>query len=652
MTPDRRSRPPYRAAGNIALPAVDVGRLRLLGDVQALCQVVRTADFISARLALEVLDDIGDPAAVPTYLWVLESLADEVWVLEAAAEAVGHARERRALPRLIALLKYDYSYTASHQATAATALGALGDPAAIPPLVASVARPSLSEAALASLAKIGGADAATGVLSVLQDIWWYDGLVAAIRTLGHIGDRTAIPAIVDLVVRHGSEQPEFRRAAAEAFGRLGGPDAVEPLLAALVDPDEQTVAIAGVALSGLPHVVPRLAQMLGNKASAVRSAACDALGLTSDGNAVPVLAQTLAGDRSGPVRSAAAAALGRIGGADAGEALFGALNDPAASTAAAVALAGMAEAPAGRLAELLAGGSEVERRAAATALGTVAAPVDGTVLIAALADKTPVVRRAAVDALGQRAEPMAVPQLLALLTDDDQPGALRARAAAALGRIGAREAVEPLIRALRQDVGPVRLKAADALGRFRSESAIAALAHTAGSDADAAVRAVAVEALAEIGPPATPALAVLLNQVERRERLAVIHAIGRSGGDAAIAPLAELVMDGGPGTDLRSSVRSWPQSNDPEELLVATQALARMDDPRSIEPLRFALVAGRRSRFASDIARVAIGALARFDDRRAVETILDEFNNGIMHRQDARRALDAIARRQQNRPDR
>jgi HEAT repeat protein len=162
---------------------------------------------------------------------------------------------------------------------------------------------------------------------------------------------------------------------------------------------------------------------------------------------------------------------------------------------------------------------------------------------------------------------------------------------------------------------------------------------------------VAVEALAEIGPPATPALGVLLNQVERRERLAVIHAIGRSGGDAAIAPLAKLVMDGGPGTGLRSSLRRRPQSNDPEELLAATQALARMDDPRSIEPLRFALVAGPRSRFGWDIARVAIGALARFDDRRAVETILDEFNNGIMHRQHARRALDAIARRQQNRPD-
>jgi hypothetical protein len=65
-------RPPDRVAGSFVVPAVDVGRLRLRGDAEALCRVVREGDPQSAWFAAECLGDLGNPAAADTLLWCLE----------------------------------------------------------------------------------------------------------------------------------------------------------------------------------------------------------------------------------------------------------------------------------------------------------------------------------------------------------------------------------------------------------------------------------------------------------------------------------------------------------------------------------------------------------------------------------------------------
>jgi len=91
------TRPPYRVSGSFALPAVEVGRLFLHGDVEALCHVVREGDPQSAWYAAELLGDLGNPAAADTLLWCLEAHGDGVILLcKAAVRALGQLGESRA----------------------------------------------------------------------------------------------------------------------------------------------------------------------------------------------------------------------------------------------------------------------------------------------------------------------------------------------------------------------------------------------------------------------------------------------------------------------------------------------------------------------------------------------------------------------------
>lgn|SRR5258705_2070491 len=145
---ERPQRPSYEVVGNVARATCDVGRLWLKRDIDALDRVVRTGDLLSANHAIEALDEIRDPASVKTYLWCLE-VEEDVLLLDAAAQAVGHAGERRAVPRLLALLNQQHP-SFEHRPekpAAATALGELKDPAAIPTLLAKVTSYSVGEAA-------------------------------------------------------------------------------------------------------------------------------------------------------------------------------------------------------------------------------------------------------------------------------------------------------------------------------------------------------------------------------------------------------------------------------------------------------------------------------------------------------------------------
>jgi HEAT repeat protein len=656
-----RQRAPYHVEGDFARPACDVGRLWLRGDIAALDQVVHTGDLIAARFALEALDAIEDPSSVDTYLWCLETLEDDVGVLAAAALAVGHAGECRAVPLLLALLDYDYSNISEHQEAAAIALGELNDPAVIPVLVAKVTDSSVADAAMEALSRIGGPQAAAGLLSVLHDIWWYPGLALALRTLGAIGDRQAIPAVAEIasmpgewgtddhddddddgpyadrmgaLMYRGGVHPDVRRAAVEALGRLGGTEVVKPLIRALRDPDEQTAAQAAIALRSLPQARSELIDALGAPEAHVRSTVCGVLATLADPRAVPALARVLATDRSGAVRAAAATALGRFDVEQARFALHGALNDSHGCLAAATELARRPDTPAGTFAEMLARGTEAQRCAAAAALGAIAGPVDISILAAAVDDGTVAVRRAAVDALGQRGDIAAAPPLVDALRSDNQPGTVRARAAAALGALGdADQAVEPLIQALGQASDPVRLRAAEALGRIRADSAIAALESAAASDSDVAVRAAAIDALAAVGGPGVAALARLARKAPASQRAPIVRALGRSEAEESIPYLATVAASGDAG-----------------ERLTAVEALTMIPSPLTIEPLRAALAAGADDPWASETwqtSELVLNALARYDDRAAIETVLHEFSFGSAHAA-AHKALAEIAARRPN----
>ena len=641
---DRPPRPPPRVVRDAEYPSVDVGRLRLRGDVAALCRIVRTGDFLSAWLAVEALDDIGvevldegdRSAVVGTLLWCLEELQNDVDVYGAAARALGRLGERRALPLLLRLLNYEYTNISEHQEAAAWALGELRDPAAIPALIESMTNPSVGEISLVSLARIGSVEAVEPILSRFDDSWWYPGQAAAARTLGELGDRRACPTLSRLLST--SPRSDVRRAAAKALGRIGGQDAVAPLIVALSDPDEQTAIEARDALGSIAEAMSELRKAFRSSNPVVRAGACHALGRLGLPDSVEVLAETLRSDGSSAARAAAAGALGRIGGAAARSALLEGLNDSRIIEAAAPGLAGLDDPPVDRLAALLEHGTEAERQGAATALGIIGDRWYVNKLIGAVNDNALRVSRAAIEALGKIKDGRALDTLLMVVQDSEQPGTLRARAAAALGSLGDAQASDVLLEALAEGPPSLRLRAAEALGYLKVQEAVPKLLKVASRDSDAEVRAAAAAALASIGPAAEDALVSLLGRVSVEERVAAIRLLDSDLGDRLVIRLGKSVS-----------------ASDPNERVAATAALGRSGNPLCVKALKRALNIATKDWLraeSEEVSELALDGLSRFDDQSVIETVLHQYQSPFGNHEAARRALNAIACRNPNLPRR
>jgi vesicle coat complex subunit len=102
-----------------------------------------------------------------------------------------------------------------------------------------------------------------------------------------------------------------RKAACEALGKIGDPQAIPPLLQALQDEAwwVRKAACEALGAIGDPQAIPPLLQALQDEAWWVRKAACEALGKIGDPQAIPPLLQALQ-DEDWWVRKAACEALG------------------------------------------------------------------------------------------------------------------------------------------------------------------------------------------------------------------------------------------------------------------------------------------------------------------------------------------------------
>lgn len=539
-----KERPPYKLEGRYAYPSVDVGRLRLLGDIPALLTVYRDGDVLSAEYAIEALDDLGDASDASVFLECLANYEDDPSLAAAAAYALGRRRDKRAVEPLIALLRYEYSNISEHQVAAAWALGEIGDVRAVEALIGQVPSSWLSTAALDAIGRIGAAEAVPLLVERLRDpkIWWtYPDLARAARTLGEIGDPGAIDVLSEMLLaqersaslklaRHRPitwtgvggpifqqkrSRPVVRRAAASALAQISSPDATEPLRLALNDEDDETAAISRRAL-----------------------------------------------------------------------------NPP--------------------------GAAESQR----TEVTTEPPPADKHALLDAVTEGTVRDRGAAIDALGELKILAAVSPLLRLLADVAEPAGLRARAARALGRIGDQRAEESLRRALDDASEAVRLRSAEALGAWPGEATVRDLLSRTRAEADSDTRRESIRSLARMGTSGTRALASLLDDAHFPLRAEVIRALGASRDPAAAAALGRVISTEDTGTTL-----------------LAVAALANIDSPNVIEPLKRALALDGRQ---FEIQELAVTALARFDSREAIEAVISAYSRGIRA---ARVGLNAIAAR-------
>jgi HEAT repeat protein len=306
---------------------------------------------------------------------------------------------------------------------AAEALGKLGDPQAVPAL--SVWAHAGEDAARDALQTLGHPmlDLPQAVAQVAAHGAW--GVLIRALTCTQVREVVVglgAPAVPALIQALGNSDSAVRRAAAEALGAIGDPQAIPALIQALGDDWGNVRFAAAEALGKLgdPQAVPALIQALGDDWGNVRFAAAEALGKLGDPQAVPALIQAL-GDSGWDVRCAAAEALGKLGdpqavpalsvrahaGEDAARDALQTLGHPMLDLPQAVAQV----AAHGAWGVLIRALTCTQVREVVVGLGAPAVPA----LIQALGDSDWDVRRAAAEALGKLGDPQAIPALIKAL---------------------------------------------------------------------------------------------------------------------------------------------------------------------------------------------------------------------------------------------
>jgi HEAT repeat protein len=172
-----------------------------------------------------------------------------------------------------------------------------------------------------------------------------------------------------------------------------------------------------------------------------------------------------------------------------------------------------------------------------TMFGSAAVPALTAVLRAGSYER----RVGAAGALGEMGDRTALKPLLAALKDSE--AVVRAAAAAALAQMGQRQAVPELLILLRDRVRNVRVAALSALGHLGDPQAIDLMAELT-NDREWEVRAVLAEALGRLGHrQALPAVQQLLRDGDPEVRQNAADALGKLGDDTAIESLVMAMVD-------------------------------------------------------------------------------------------------------------
>jgi len=447
--------------------AKQLGEMKDPRAVEPLIETLQDNDSDLRAECARALGKIGDPRAVEP----LQALAekDRSERTRFAAVVGLHGLGQPVLQDLIAYLK-------GGEAEAATILGNDKNRSAIGALIEALDCDdwNVKLEAIKALGTMGAREAVPTLMGMVArgpTDYETDGLgKEAALVLGQIGDRRAVDQLLEALASQ-SIQTQTRDGAIEALGMLRDQKAVEPLIKAIwTDNDWPRVDVA-----------TSLAQIGGNRATAVlleEFRKCEsskhltfkdglqaALRDISDPDAMPAFVKAL--DDSDPdLCCLAAGVLGRSGdprGIKAMVAILGS-SDPEVKGTAINSLPGMGSGAVPELLALLKNpGTEAETRSWAVVV------------------------------LGDIGDQGTAEDLLPLLSDKDSY--VRLAAFEALGKIGSPDSVAELSRQLRHPDARIRRAAGTALGQIGDPSAIPALTKTAG-DPDDLVRSVALSALA------------------------------------------------------------------------------------------------------------------------------------------------------------
>ena len=389
-------------------------------------------------------------------------------------------------------------------------------------------------------------------------------------------------------------------ALASKYGQPATPEVlaalVEPMLAALNDNDRaiRETAVQVLGLAGDRRAVEPLLRVLSITTSEYRCWACmDALGRLGDPRAIDAIRPYLTHETK-ELRRHAAYSLSLLRDDRVVEPLKSLLRDPEIqvreTAVAALAATTRPRALDAVRSEALSAQEASMREAALKALRPFPGPETDATLVRALKDPDVNVRRTAGWILLDVAQPESVPALIDALTDEDLP--VRQRAAEALGKLGDRRAVDPLIRVLKHALP----EAATALGQLGDGRAIDALRELALTPPqpreDDRYMPAAVTALGKIGDPR--ALVALLHLLQSPQDTTV---------NAAVRVLLEL-RDPRTLPDAEQPSARDRTTTSPTRRAALQRGIRNHDDPERI--LRSGVPPGRVSDQASDVTRFFI----------------------------------------------
>ncbi len=557
--------------------------------VPYLTDLLRSPDSELVMFALQALARIADPVSTSAILPLLRH--SDPNVAQSAIEGLGRLRTAEAVPALLSLLGGELWL----ELAAVMALGEIGHPSAIQPLLALVPDSLVAEQAVRALERIAAPESLEPLLTLLVQVHerpLRDAILEATAVVldlhpdpGPVGLKLGreierddhadgLPAYLTRFLRSTDGEYEgdadaLGRAAASValvcrlqglyaliLERAGGTEMtwVEALwrrhaqvpaeeLGALLSHRDPRVrrgvlSAAQFEAEDLPAVLVRL----NDGDELVRAAACRALGLIGDGRAASALIDRMR--HAGPIeRGEAAAALGRLP-VEALSGLRGLLDprtDEGLTIAAleAIRLAAVAAFEPDVLA-LTRSPSLAVRLAALRA----AAALDGTkvdvALLRGLADRDERVQIEVLELLVERRAERATVTLIALLSAADS---FRFRVIRALGRLRAADAASKL-EAL-YAVAPLheRIEIIRALSAIAPPGIVSFLASRLGSDEEEVRRVVAFGLAQVAGPGDLDILVAMATHEDWAVRNEAARGLGRIGRPEGRAVLLTLVRD-------------------------------------------------------------------------------------------------------------
>lgn len=321
--------------------------------------------------------------------------------------------------------------------------------------------------------------------------------------------------------------------------------AVEPVGKLLSHDDERVRYAAAVMLGNFAKSggIVYLREARKDKSPKVRAAVAEALGKIKGGEATRTLIEMVK-DENTDVQIAAIKAMGGLDDEDAVPVLIPFLGDERKSVrdAAVESLKGLGVKALRAVIQTAQFGSGIAKVEAQRTLKLISERFRAALDPQSSEGKDRLVRRDMCRYLGQLRYKLAIADLMDRLSDSDPD--VRSAAAEALGKIGARVAIQSLKSRMNDTAEEmkVRLSAAVALGKMGDKEAIDFLINML-SEQDETLRVRAASALSEVGSPAVKALLSAMHSKEDLKRWGAVKALGEMRCKDAVDELIKTAKD-------------------------------------------------------------------------------------------------------------